>query len=147
MSGLHPIWQGGDLGFLVLRWRLDDCAKTSNALPYDKPIKRINAPKDHAIDRQNDTAYFKEPQKRCACVRLMMARGRRVGVFAQGVRIPFGEDFHHPAIKIIDGVIHDWFEAAVVFSMCFFNVVFQSDAEISILAAEAHLLRSEHFNV
>ncbi len=31
--------------------------------------------------------------------------------------------------------------------MCFFNVVFQSDAEISILAAEAHLLRSEHFYV
>src|SRR6266436_2608085 len=76
-----------------------------------------------------------------------MARGRRVRVFAQRVRVPFREDFHQPPIKIIDGVIHDWFEAAVVLSMCFFNVIFQSDAEISVLAAEAHLLRSEHFYI
>src|SRR5713226_10379440 len=113
MSGLHPVWQGGDLGFLGLRWCLDDCAKTSTALPKDKPIIRINATKHRAIARQNDTAFLEEPQKRGPCVRLMMARGRRVRVFAQGVRVPLGEDFHHPAIKIIDGVIHDWFEAAV----------------------------------
>ncbi len=76
-----------------------------------------------------------------------MARGRGVGVIAEGVGVPFGEDLHQPAIKVIDWVIHDWFEAAVIFSMSFFNVVFQSYAEVSVLAAQAHLLRSEHFYV
>ncbi len=64
-----------------------------------------------------------------------MPRWHGVRVIAERVRVPFGEDFHHPAIKIIDWMIHDWFKAAVVFSMSFFNVVFQSDAEISVLAA------------
>src|SRR6267143_6941441 len=76
-----------------------------------------------------------------------MTRGRGVRVVSERVRVPFGEDFHHPAIKVIHRMVHDWFEAAVVFSMSFFNVVFQSDAEISVLAAEAHLLRSEHLYV
>jgi hypothetical protein len=51
------------------------------------------------------------------------------------VGIAVGKDFHHPAIKVIDWVIHDGFEAPVVFSMSFFNVVTQSDAEISVFAA------------
>src|SRR5438046_8899528 len=76
-----------------------------------------------------------------------MACRHGVGVVAEGVRVPFGKDLHHPTIKIIDWMIHDWFEAAVVFSMSFFNVVFQSDAEIFVLAAEAYLLWSEHFIV
>src|ERR1700682_6499911 len=108
---------------------------------------RTNATRVRDIETYNNTAFWEEPQKRAAGVRLVMARGRGVRIFAQGVRVPFGKDFHHPAIKVIDWVIHDRFEAAVVFSMCFFNVVFQSDAEIFVLAAEAYLLRTEHFNV
>jgi hypothetical protein len=65
----------------------------------------------------------------------MMPRGRGVGILAQGVWVAIGENFHHPAIKIIHWMVHDGLEAAVVFSMSFFNVVFQSDAEISVLAA------------
>src|SRR5256885_10994250 len=76
-----------------------------------------------------------------------MAGGHGVWVVAEGVRIPFGKDFHHPAIKIIDWVIHDRLEAAVVFSMSFFNVVFQSDAEGFVFAAEAHLLRAGHLYI
>ena len=147
MSGLQPVRQGGDLGFFVLRWCFDDCAKASNAPPNDKPTISIKASRDRDIEIHNNTAFGEEPQKRAASLRLVMARGRGVRIFAQGVRVPFGKDFHHPAIKVIDGVIHDWFEAAVVFSMSFFNVVFQSDAEIFVLAAQAHLLRPEHFNI
>src|SRR2546423_12031063 len=76
-----------------------------------------------------------------------MACRHGVGVVTEGVRVPFGKDLHHPTIKIIDWMIHDRFEAAVVFSMSFFNVVFPSDAEIFVFAAEAYLLWSEHFNV
>src|SRR6266550_4734707 len=76
-----------------------------------------------------------------------MACSHGVGVFNEGVRVPFGKDLHHPTIKIIDWMIHDWSEAAVGFSMSFFIVVFQSDAEIFVLSAEAYLLWSEHFDV
>src|SRR5260370_26336444 len=36
VSGLHPVRQGGDLGFFDLRWCLDDCAKASNAPPSER---------------------------------------------------------------------------------------------------------------
>src|SRR5437762_1457929 len=107
----------------------------------------INATSERDIEKQNNTAFAESLEKRALRVRLVMSRGRRVRVIAEGVGVPFGEDLHQPAIKVIDWMIHDWFEAAVVFSMSFFNVVFQSDAEIFVLAAEAYLLWSEHFNV
>jgi hypothetical protein len=65
----------------------------------------------------------------------MMPRRRGVRILAKSVRVAIGENFHHPPIKVVDGMVHDGFEAAVVFSMCFFNVVFQSDADIFVLAA------------
>src|SRR5260370_11010772 len=147
VSGLHPVRQGGDLGFFDLRWCLDDCATASSAPPNDNPKISIHAAKVRDIEKQNNTAFEESLQKCAACVRLVMAGGRGVRVVTEGVRVPFGEDFHHPAIKVIHRVVHDWFEAAVVFSMSFFNVVFQSDAEISVFAAEAHLLPAEHLYV
>src|SRR5260370_12640099 len=120
VSGLHPVRQGGDLGFFDLRWCLDDCAKASNAPPSERLTTSIQAIKERRIEEYNDTAFSGEPQKRAASVRLVMARGRAVRVFAQGVTVPFGQDFHHPAVKVIDWVIHDWFETAVVFSVSLF---------------------------
>src|SRR4029077_111540 len=83
----------------------------------------------------------------CLAAILAMPRGRRVWVFAESVGIALREDLHHPAIKVIHWVVHDGFETPVVFSMSFFNVVFQSDAEIFFFAAKPYLLRSQHFNV
>ena len=74
-------------------------------------------------------------------VLLVMACGRGVGVVAEGVGIPVGKDFHHPAVKVVHRMVHDGFETAVVFSMSFFNVVFQSDAEIFVFAALANPVR------
>jgi hypothetical protein len=51
------------------------------------------------------------------------------------VGIAISKNFDHPAVKVVHGVVHDGFEAAVVLSMSFINVVFQSDAEILVLAA------------
>src|SRR5271163_4375270 len=50
--------------------------------------------------------------------------------------------FHHPAGKIVHGMIHDGLEPAVVLAMSFLNVVFQSDAQILAFAAQPHLLRT-----
>src|SRR5260370_28811157 len=121
---MHAVRQGGDLGFFDLRWCLDDCAKATNAPPSERLTTSIQAIKERRIEEYNDTALSGEPQKRAASVRLVMARGRGVRVFAQGVRVTFSEDFHQPAIKVIDRVVHNWFETAVVFSMSFFNVIF-----------------------
>src|SRR5260370_41367405 len=108
---------------------MDDCATASNAPPKDRVKISINATRGRAIRTQNNTALAEALQMRTASVCLTMTRGGGVGVVAQGVGVPFGEDFHQPAIKIIDWVIHDRFEAAVVFSMEFFNFIYRSDAE------------------
>src|SRR5579863_3853377 len=65
-----------------------------------------------------------------------------VRIFAEGMRVALRKNLHHPAIKVIHRVVHDGFEPPVVFSMSFLNVITQSDADIFVLPAEAHLLRS-----
>ena len=73
---------------------------------------------------------------------LVPGRSCGVRIFAEGMRVAFSEDLHHPAIKVIHRVVHDGSEPPVVFSMSFLNVITQSDADIFVLPAEAHLLRS-----
>jgi len=53
----------------------------------------------------------------------VLARGSGVGILAKGVSVAFRKDFHQPAIKVIDWMVHDGFKTPVVFSMSFFNVV------------------------
>src|SRR5437016_9474497 len=145
--GLPPVREGGEFGFFDLRWCSDDFANASNAPPNDKPAMSINATRDRDIETQNNTASCQALRRRAASVRLMMARGRGVRIFAEGVCVPFGQDFHHPAIKVVDRMVHDGFETAIVFSMSFFNVVFQSETEVFVLSAYAHLLRPEHLDI
>jgi len=76
-----------------------------------------------------------------------MTRVRRVRIFTEGVRVAIGEDFHQPAVKIIHRVVHDGFEAAIVFPMSLFNVVFQTDADVSVFAAQPDLLGPKHLDV
>src|SRR5260370_35940147 len=94
----------------------------------------INATRDRDIEEQNNTVLCERPQKRAARGRLVMPRWHGVRVIAERVRVPFGEDFHHPAIKIIDWMIHDWFKAAGVFALRFFYVFFESEGRHPVLA-------------
>jgi hypothetical protein len=79
--------------------------------------------------------------------KLVLAHGRCVGIFAERAGVTVRQNLDHPTVKIIHGMIHDGFETAVVFAMSFLNVVFQSDAEIFIFAAQANLFRPQHFNI
>ena len=63
------------------------------------------------------------------------------------VGVALRENLHHPAIKIVDRVIHDGFEPPVIFSVSFLNVIPQPNADILVLSAETHLLRSQHLNI
>src|SRR5258708_13406169 len=147
VSGLQPVWHDGDLGFFDLCLCGEDCANASNAPPSDKLATSIHVIRERHIDEHNHTPLSGHPQKRAKTVCLVLPRMCGVRIIAERVRVPFGKDFHHPAIKVVHRVIHDGFEAAVVFSMCFFNVIFQTRADVFILAAEAHLLRTEHFYI
>src|SRR6201999_3586164 len=78
---------------------------------------------------------------------LAMLRGRGVRIVAESVGVALRENLHHPAIKIVDRVIHDEFEPPIVFSVSFLNVIPQPYADILVLSAETHLLRSQHLNI
>src|SRR5260370_39362467 len=64
-----------------------------------------------------------------------LARRTGVGILAEGVRVAFRENLHQPPIEVIHRVVPDGFEASIVLSMGFFNVIPQSDAEIPIFTA------------
>lgn len=83
----------------------------------------------------------------CLTLSSVMPRRSRVRIFTQGVRVSFGEYLHQPAVKVIHRMVHDRFETAVVLSMCFVNVIFQSDANVAVFAAQANLLGPQHLNI
>ncbi len=78
--------------------------------------------------------------------KLVVLNGR-VRIFTERARVAFRQNLHQPFVKIVDWVIHDRLEAAVVFAMSFLNVVFQSDTDVFVLAGQAYLFRSQHFNI
>ena len=92
--------------------------------------------------RRREEALGLEARLQASSARLAGFAGRGVGIFAESGGVTVGEDFHHPAIKVIHWVVHDGFESTVVFSMGFLNVIFQSDADISVFAAQFDLFRS-----
>ena len=135
---LHPVRHGAALGLLDFFLRGAVCG--AGVLVCDK------AGTGDAASRATLTRDAATAREACAKF-LAVWRGRGVRIFAEGVRVAFSENFHHPAVKVIHGMIHDGPESSIVFAMCFFNVVFQSDAEIAIFAALFHLLRPQHLYI
>ena len=138
MVVLHPVRHGAALGLLDFFLRGAVCG--AGVLVCE------NAGTGDAASRATltrDAATAREAFEKLLAAR----RGRGVRIFAEGVRVAFSENFHHPAVKVIHGMIHDGPESSIVFAMCFFNVVFQSDAEIAIFAALFHLLRPQHLYI
>src|SRR5689334_6640916 len=84
---IQPIRQGAGLGlldfFLCLVW-------LSASEPARSNVKTATA----AAERRNAT-------------NLVLAHGTSVGIFAEGVGVSFGENFHQPAIEVIHWVVHD----------------------------------------
>ena len=128
VSGLQPTRHAGDFGLTDFFFFLAACAKT--------PEPSVSARQAHSSAAR--------PREKMTSRERVLARlaGRGVGIFAERGRISVSEDFHHPAIKVIDRVVHDWSESTIVFSMGFLNVVFQSDTDISVFAAQFNLFRS-----
>jgi hypothetical protein len=100
---MQPMWHGAGLGlrdfFLCLVW-----------LKASEPAS------------SNDTTA-KAAAQRLHRRTLVLTHGTGVGIFAEGVGVSFGENFHQPAIKVIHWVVHDGLKTPVVLSMSFFNVI------------------------
>jgi hypothetical protein len=47
---------------------------------------------------------------------------RTVWVFAQGCRVSFSEDLHHPVMEVVHGVVEDRAEPAIVFLSGFVEI-------------------------
>src|SRR5208283_3439785 len=91
-----------------------------------------------------EQAQWCQAYSRCGTQEILFAAFSCGGVriLAESGSVTFGEDFHHPAIKVIDRVVHDGLESTIVLAMSFLNVVFQSDAEIPVFAAQLDLFRT-----
>ncbi len=72
---------------------------------------------------------------------------RGIRVFSEGCRITVRQNHNHPIVEVIDWVIQDGFEAAIVFLPSFIQVVAQAHANVFVLSGHAHIFRAEHFDV
>src|SRR5208282_6007557 len=123
VSGLQPMRQGTGAGFFTFFFFFcEDCPSASGIPPA------ISESTSTTAQTLRAAAAGEHAAAAVLTAVLAMPRGRGVRVVAESVRIALREDFHHPAIKVIHRVVHDGFKTPVVFSMSFFNVVFQSNA-------------------
>jgi len=131
VSGLHPVWQPADFGrafFLCLV-----CASAYEYITSGNTVAAaISAIRERIVFRENLRG---RASAILACAPLHLASGHGVRIFAQGSSVSLRQNFHHPPVKIVHRMVHDRFEATVVLSMSFLNVVFQSDANVFVFAA------------
>ena len=77
----------------------------------------------------------------------MPQNGRGIRIFAEGLGVAIGQNFHHPIVEIIHRMVLNRAKTAVVFLACFINVHPQADADVFVLTAEANFLRLQKFDV
>ena len=87
------------------------------------------APATDASRRAGPMAMVLVPQNR-----------RGIGIFSKGLGIALGENFHHPVMEIIHGMILNRAEAAVVFFAGFINVTAQPVTDVFVFASQANVL-------
>src|SRR5580698_2924247 len=78
---------------------------------------------------------------------LAMQDGRRIRILAERVAISSGENFDHPVMEIIDGVIVNRGETAIVFLARFIDIDLQARADVFVLAAGADFLGLQQLDV
>ncbi len=71
---------------------------------------------------------------------LVPQNGRGIGIFSEGLRISLGENFQHPVMEVIHGMILNRAEAAIVFFAGFVNVAAQPVTDVFVFAAQSNVL-------
>ncbi len=71
----------------------------------------------------------------------MPQNGRGIRIFAEGLGVAIGQNFHHPIVEIIHGMILNRAKTAVVFLARFINVNAQTDTDIFMFTAQANFFR------
>ena len=98
--------------------------------------KTSNIPESKAKRTLNGIPYILVPQN-----------WRGVRIFAESFAIALRENFHHPAMEVINRLIENGMETAVIFFSGFVNIAAQSDTDVLILTAEANFLGPEQLDI
>ena len=89
---------------------------------------------------QQDSGNSKQPGLLSSLTFLVTQYRRGIGIFAEGLLVSSGEDFHHPAMEVIHRVVLDRAKAAVVFFACFVEVTPQPIANVFVLTTQLDVL-------
>ena len=122
MSGAQPTRQGTGLGlldffFLCFVWL------SAPIEPTSRQTTRKMATRPETRSSDAGAAARLVSGDATAPAALSVARRTGVGIVAEGVWVAFRENLHQPPIEVIHRVVHDGFEASIVLSMGFFNVI------------------------
>src|SRR5579872_2483054 len=101
----------------------------------------------HSTTATTPARIWKETVFPASAFALPAQDGSRVGILAKRLRISAAQNFHHPVIKIVDRMRLNGLESAIVFFVSLFNVITQSETQILVLAAHAHIFRAQHLDV
>ena len=105
------------------------CVWAGDAIVPEREQRTSNIPGSKAKRTLRGIPYILVPQN-----------GRGIRIFSEGFAIAFGKNLHHPAVEIINRLIENRMEAAVVFLTSFINITAQPCTDIFVFAAEANVL-------
>ncbi len=85
-------------------------------------------------DKQAAATLSERPENFTVVV-LVPENGRGIRIFSEGFRIALGENFHHPVMEIIHGMILNRAETTIVFLAGFIEITAQPVTDILVLAS------------
>ena len=73
--------------------------------------------------------------------------GGGIGIFSEGLRLPFRQNFDHPMIEVVHGMFENWSEAPYIFFPGFVNVAAEADTNVFVLPRQLHIFRPQQVDV
>jgi len=77
----------------------------------------------------------------------MPQRRGRVGVLSESFRIPLAQNFHHPFVEVIDGMVLNRTETPVVLFAGLIEIGSESDTDVFVFAPKTNVLGPQKFDV
>src|SRR5260370_8542440 len=99
---------------------------------------------DFARADREATAFRPRP---LSLTELPPQRRRGIRILAEGRWVSLAQNFHHPVIEIIDGVIQDRLKTPVIFFVSLLNIISQTHANVFMFASQADVVGTEHLDI
>src|ERR1700688_3810094 len=72
---------------------------------------------------------------------------RGIRITPESLWISLAKDFDHPVIKVIHWMAQNRLEAPVIFFVSLFNIISQTETNVSMLPSQTDLVGPEHLNI